>query len=111
MANRFMFFGPKAEPKRQARVAAKKPLSDTLSPTVDERTAEMASAVLENPAFERVFERLRTARLAEFANSELGTAGELTRDKAHLGLIVLDQIKSELEAMADELKLHRHKNS
>lgn len=100
-----------AEPSRQPRVPQKAPLSDQLKPTVDERTADAALQILENQAFVKVFERLRTAALVKFGQSKPGAAGAFDREAAHLVLTTLDTMHEQIKAMADETKIHRRKRN
>lgn len=102
------WFQPVGQPTRQARVA-KKPLTDQLKPTVDERTSEAALQILENGAFDRVFDRLRTSALSQFTHSGVGVEGMGKREAAHVKITVLDEIKTEIQTYADELKLHKRK--
>lgn len=96
---------PEAMSERQPRVTARVP--DAMKPSVDEFTAAAAMEMLENRAFITIMERLGDAALQEFTTSDFGVAGLATREAAHLKMRVLDDIRTSVQSMADELKLHR----
>ncbi len=109
---RTSWFKPKTKPSREIQLEeikaenAKRQVQE-FTPTVDWDTAEAANEILENRAFTRVMERMRAARFAEIEGSAPGMAGMGVREQAHVGLKALEQIKSDLEAWRDELKMRR----
>lgn len=99
------WFKPKQASERELR-RDKKPAPQTgLMPTVDLRTAEAAEMLRDNPAFTKIMDRMRAARVDEFVSSKPNDTE--IRNKAHLGLAVLDQIETDIQVMADEMKLYR----
>lgn len=98
------WFPPKQRAEREKRMERKSPPAG-LMPTVDLRTAEAAEMLRDNPAFTKIMDRMRAARVDEFVSSK--TEDTEIRDKAHMGLAVLDQIETDIQVMADEMKLHR----
>lgn len=100
------WFKPKQVSERELRRDKNKPAPQAgLMPTVDLRTAEAAEMLRDNPAFTKIMDRMRAARVDEFVSSK--PEDTEIRNKAHLGLTVLDQIETDIQTMADEMKLHR----
>jgi hypothetical protein len=107
---RFSQFRSNAEPSRQAPASRGQAKAPAVIPTVDEDTARFAAQMVENSAFERVIERLRAERFVSFASAKPGFEGAIQRDAAHVGLLALDRIVSDIQGIADELKLHQNAN-
>lgn len=107
MPGRFSWFAPRGEPTRKSRVPQ---LSDT-TPTVDERTAEAAQMLLENPAYEKLMIRLRSEALAQFSTSPVGVSAMYMREEARYQLAAIDKVRDGIQAMADDLKLHYRRKS
>jgi len=108
--NRATWFPPKGEPTRKPRniwseEEAKK--VEKLQPTIDEETARAAQELLESHALERVFDRLRAGAMSDITTSVPGMTGMPGREDAYARIRALDAIRDQIQAMADELKLHR----
>lgn len=103
----FSWFQPKGEPTREARVSQLAGEFKPPSPTVDERTALAANELLENQAFERAFKRIEAEAHRQFTASTPGVNGVQEREIAYTKVRALAEIRSSLEAMRDELKLHK----
>jgi hypothetical protein len=88
-------------------VVIKETVTDEVTPTVDEFTARAAIELLENRAFIKTFERLRTSALSDITHSQPGLSHAHVREAAHARIVALDAIQAELQSMADELKLHK----
>lgn len=102
---RFLRFRTAAEPTRKPRMISN--AIPEYTPTIDRETAHAAKQLLENRALTLVFDKLRAERMDAILKSQPGILGVSQRERAHEGVLVLDQIKTDIQAMADELKLHR----
>lgn len=95
------WFPPTAVATRPGREPKMPP---AYKPTVDEDTARAAAQILENRAFERVMTRLEAECHAKFAAS----ANVLELPALQAEVQALGNIRAQIQAMADELKFHKH---
>jgi len=104
------WFPPQAEADRKPRVATKAAPATTLNPAHDERTAFAAAEIIENHSFSRVMSRLKAEAVQGFSSSLPGVNGTYDRERAHMKMTILEEIETSIQAMADDLKLHRRKS-
>lgn len=106
----FSWFLPKGDPSRAPRVSQLAREVEEPTPSVDERTAWAASELLENAAFERAFKRIEAEAMQSFSHSAPGINGLQEREIAYVKVRALAEIRSSLEAMRDQLKLHKNRD-